>query len=531
MTSISEKARWIFGRMAFSFDRLNIDTITVFNKVARKESAIPHLFGVLMVYMAIALVPPLLVCIYYHEDPRPWIFPILLSLLSGVMLLLRYRAPENTRPTEAMFVVSTCWLMLMVIGAIPYVMYGMSIVDALFETMSGFTTTGASIMGTPVGFSPSIASIESWPKSILFWRSFTNWLGGAGIVMVFVTILPMLGVGGRNLFKNEFPGLDVQNFSMRIQEEARKFHYIYILLSILMVLLLLFTGVDLFDSLCVMFSALATGGFSTHTESIAFFSGDVQWIVTFFMFVGGVNFYLHYQAIALKNPGVYAKSSEFKLYALLAIGCTLLIAIMKWGDPSFTTIESALRISSFQVVNVLTCTGFATADYVTWEKSIVFLLLALMVIGGCTGSTAGGIKTARFYLSKEFISSALHKTVHPRSIFTIRMDGRPLSQEALSSVVAMVMCYFATALAAVVALMLLGVDPTTSMSAAVATLSNAGPGIGILGPYGTYGVLPEMAKVVLIFTMWAGRLEFITVLVLFTPVFWKELLRYRERYV
>lgn len=531
MTSNYEKLRRGFGRLSYLFDRLNVDIEAIFDRFARKESAIPHIYGLLMIYMSIALLVPFIVSLIYHEDPRPWIFPILLSLISGILLLLRYRAPETTRTTEGMFVVSTGWLVISILGAIPYIMHGMGVIDAIFETMSGFTTTGSTIMGTPTGFTPSIASIESWPKSILFWRSFTNWLGGAGIVMVFVTILPMIGVGGRNLFKNEFPGLDVQNFSMRIQEEAKKFHYIYILLSIIIVLLLLLAGVDLFDSLCVMFSALATGGFSPHSESIAFFSGEVQWITTFAMFVGGVNFYLHYQAIAIKNPGVYMKSSEFKLYTLLAVGCTLVIAFMKWGDPYFTTIESALRISSFQVVNVLTCTGFATADYVTWEKSIVFLLLALMVIGGSTGSTAGGIKTARFLLSKQFISSTLHKTVHPRSIFTIKMDGRPLSQEALSSVVAMVMCYFATALAAVVALMLLGVDPTTSMSAAVATLSNAGPGIGILGPYGTYGVLPEMAKVVLIFTMWAGRLEFIAVLVLFTPVFWRELLRYREKYV
>ena len=521
MTSNYEKLRRGFGRLAYLFDRLDLDVGDLFNKIARKESAIPHIFGILLVYMGIALIFPYIVSMIYHEDPRPWIFPMVLSLISGIILLLRYRSPENTRPTEAMFVVATGWLALTVLGAIPFVMHGMGIIDALFETMSGFTTTGSSIM----------TNIEAWPRSILFWRSFTQWLGGAGVIMIFVTILPMLGVGGRNLFKNEFPGLDFQNFSSRIQEEARRFHYIYISLSTIMLAFLLLTGIGIFDSLCVMFSGMSTGGFSPHTASIAYYaSAEVEWIVIFFMFMSGINFYLHFQAIVTRKLKTYWRSSEFRIYVLLVAVSTAIVMLVMWGK-AFNELEYGIRTSMFQVVNVLTATGFATADFVTWDKGIVFLLFALMVIGGCTGSTAGGIKVARFYLTREFISSALHKTVHPRSVFTEKIDGRPLSQQAMSSVVAMVMCYFATALGAVMALILLGIDPATSMSAAVATLSNAGPGIGIIGPYGTFGTLPDAAKLVLTFTMWAGRLEFISVLVLLTPVFWKELLRYREKYV
>ncbi|MHC1681077.1 MAG: TrkH family potassium uptake protein [Methanomassiliicoccales archaeon] len=521
MTSYYEKFRRIIGRLAYSFDSLNVDFRELFDRFARKESAIPHIFGILMLYMSIALVFPLIIALQYDEDLRPWIFPILLCFISGILLLLRYRSPEMTRPTEAMFVVSTGWLAITIMGAIPFVLHGMGIVDAIFETMSGFTTTGATIM----------TNIEAWPKSILFWRSFTNWLGGAGIIMVFVTILPMLGIGGRNLFKNEFPGLDVQKFSMRIQEEARKFHYIYFALSAMMFILLLFTGIGGFESICVMFSTMATGGFSTQNLSIAGYgSPNVEWIVIIFMFLAGTNFYLHFQAIITRNPNTYWRSSEFRIYLFLVVASTAAVMFVMWGR-AFDNIDDALRLSAFQVVNVLTCCGFATADYVTWDKAVVFLFMALMIIGGCTGSTAGGIKTARFYLSKEFISSTLHKTVHPRSVFTVKFDGRPMSQEAMSSVIAMVMCYFATALFAVVALIMLGIDPATSASAAIATISNAGPGIGVLGPYGTYGALPELAKVILTFTMWAGRLEFITVLVLLTPVFWRELLRYREKYV
>ncbi|NLX47763.1 MAG: TrkH family potassium uptake protein [Euryarchaeota archaeon] len=521
MTTLSSRARRWFGQLSYHFDRLNVDVSGIFNVVARKESAIPHMFGVLTLYMSIGLVFPYLVAIYYHEDPRPWVFPILLCLIIGLMLLMRYRSPENTRPTEAMFIVATSWLVLMVMGAIPFVMYGMGVVDALFETMSGFTTTGSTIM----------ASIESWPRSILFWRSFMQWLGGAGIIMIFVTVLPMLGVGGRNLFKNEFPGLDVQNFSARIQEEARKFHYIYGILSLVMLVLLLFTGIGVFDSFCVVFSTMSTGGFSPHSESIAYYSSAaVESIIILFMFLAGTNFYLHFQAITARDPKRYFRNTEFLVYACLVLIATAIITMVLWGDV-YSDVFHGVRTSMFHVVSIMTSTGFATYDYLSWDQALVFILVALAIIGGSTGSTAGGLKVARFFLAREFIASALHKTVHPRSIYSVKIDGRPLSHEALSSVVALIMCYMATALVAVVALILLGIDPTTSFSAAIATLSNTGPGVGAIGPYGSFAWMPDAAKLVLIFTMWAGRLEFISVLVLFTPVFWHELMRYREKYV
>jgi trk system potassium uptake protein TrkH len=248
------------------------------------------------------------------------------------------------------------------------------------------------------------------------------------------------------------------------------------------------------------------------------------------MFLAGTNFYLHFQAITTRDPNRYFKNSEFRLYLGIVLVATAIVTAFLWGKE-FTNIEEGVRTSMFHVVSLMSSTGFATTNYIAWDQAVVFLILALIVIGGSTGSTAGGIKVARFYLAREFIASTLHKTVHPRSIFTVKIDGRPLSQEAMSSVVAMVMCYLATAMVAVVALILIGIDPTTSISATIATLSNAGPGLGEVGPYGSYGGLPDAAKVVLTFTMWAGRLEFISVLVLFTPVFWHELMRYREKYV
>jgi trk system potassium uptake protein TrkH len=416
-----------------------------------------------------------------------------------------------------LFVVATGWFVVVIIGAIPFILSGMSAVDAVFETMSGFTTTGSTIM----------TNIEAWPLSLLFWRSFTQWLGGAGIIMIFVTILPILGVGGRSLFKNEFPGLNVQSFSLRIREESKRFHYIFIGLSAAQFLLLLLTGIGAYDSLVVMFSTMGTGGLSPHSESIGFYQNPlVEWNVIAFMFLAGTNFYLHYHAIASHRARVYWKSSEFRTYVLLIASVTVLIFLMVWGN--FDDLERGIRTSLFQVISVSTSTGFATTDFSLWNGGALLLLFILMVIGGCTGSTSGGLKVARFLLSRKFVSSALYKTVHPRAVFYTKMDGRPMGEEALSSLMAVVICYIATALLATVALTLLGVDPITAMSGAIATLSNAGPGLGPLGPMGSFAALPELGKLVLTFTMWAGRLEFLTVFVILTPVFWRELLRYRE---
>ena len=511
---------WAGKRRAYrtALKHLGIDRYWLLNKVARKESTIPHLIGILMLYMAIALLVPLAVALFYGEDERIWFFPFMLTLIVGGMLLLRFRSPEVTRPSEALFVVATSWFVVVLIGAVPFVMSGMPLVDAIFEMMSGFTTTGSTIM----------TDIESWSKSLLFWRSFSQWLGGAGIIMIFVSVLPMLGVGGRALFKNEFPGLNVQNFSLRIREESKKFHYIYIGLSAAQLVLLMITGIGVYDSLVVMFSTVSSGGILPHTESIAFYNNPlVEWIVIIFMFLAGTNFYLHYNIFLSRKLSYYWKSSEFRTYVILISISTAAVFATIWAGD-LEGIEQGIRTAMFQVVSAATSTGFATADFATWSGSAIFVLLVIMVIGGCTGSTAGGLKVARFMLSGEFVYASLYKMVHPRALFYAKLDGRPLGEDALTSLMAVAVCYIGTALLATAALTFMGVAPVTALSGAIATLSNAGPGIGALGPMGSFAGLPEAGKIVMTFTMWAGRLEFLTVFVILTPVFWRELLRYHD---
>ncbi|HEY3420636.1 MAG TPA: TrkH family potassium uptake protein [Methanomassiliicoccales archaeon] len=488
--------------------------------LARKERPVPHMFGLLSLYLAVSMLLPLSVAVIYREDVRPWLYPILLSGMIAGMVLSRCRSSGRLRSTEAMFIVAMVWLTTSVVGALPYIMYGMGPIDAIFETMSGFTTTGATIM----------TSIESWPESLLLWRSFTQWLGGAGIIMLFVAVLPVLGVGGRYLTRNESPGSSngQGSISLRIKDEARKFTNIYLGLSGVLLVLLLLGGIGIYDSFAVMFSTVSTGGFSPHTQSISFYGNPViEWTVIAFMFISGVNFYLHYTAISSRRIRTYFKSSEFCTYLALMIIASAMIFLLVW-DGSLANIEYWIRTSMFQVASTMTSTGFATIDFAQWEKAALFILFGLMVIGGCTGSTAGGLKVARLMLTREFVYSTLYKTVHPRSVYTTKMDGKPMSENVLSSLMAVLICYILSALACTIVLVILGIDPTTSMSAAITTLSNVGPGMGALGPMGTFAGIPDLGKIALTITMWAGRLEFIAVFVILTPVFWRELLRYKS---
>jgi trk system potassium uptake protein len=487
--------------------------------LARKERPVPHMFGLLSMYLALSMMLPLIVAVIYQEDVRPWVYPILLSGMIGIMVLSRCKSSGTLRSTQAIFIVAMVWLLASVIGALPYMMYGMGPVDAIFETMSGFTTTGASIM----------TSIESWPSSLLFWRSLTQWLGGAGIIMLFVAVLPVLGVGGRYLTRNESPGSSSGqgSISLRIKDEARKFSNIYLGLSAVLLVLLLLGGIGVYDSFVVMFSTVSTGGFSPHSQSLAFYGNPItEWTVIVFMFISGVNFYLHHTAISSHRIRTYFRSSEFCTYLLLMTAASFMILILVW-DGSISNLEYWVRTSMFQVASCMTSTGFATVDFAIWGKAALFILFGLMVIGGCTGSTAGGLKVARLMLTREFVYSTLYKTVHPRSAYTTKMDGKPMSENVLSSLMAVLICYMLSALACTIVLVILGIDPTTSMSAAISALSNVGPGMGVLGPMGSFASVPDPGKVALTITMWAGRLEFIAVFVILTPVFWKELLRYK----
>jgi len=478
----------------------------------KRENTLLSLFGAVLFYLSMALLLPIGVCLYYGEDATSYLYVLLVIFCIALLMLWRYRPADTVHTSEAFFAVSMGWLMVAGVASVPFLLYGLTPVDSLFEAMSGITTTGATIL----------TSIEDAPKSLLFWRSLLQWLGGAGILLVFVAVLPALGVGGRQLFKGEFPGHDVQDIRMRISHTARLFFYVYLVLSVVLFLFMFFAKVGVYDALCIVFSTMSTGGFSPHSESIAYYnSAVVEWVLIVFMFLAGANFYTHYKGF-YEHPKNYLKSCEFKTYSTIVLGT---IAVVWVGLVlAHTPQVSGLGDAAFQVISLLTTTGFTTTDYGIWPLPIKVILLMVMVIGGSTGSTAGAMKVARLLISLKFVKLTLHKLVHPSAIISVKFDGRAVPESVLSSIAAFVVAYMGIICLSSFLLVLTGIGASDALSATIATLGNVGPGFGGVGPTSNYGWMPDGAKLILLFNMWAGRLELFTVFVIFLPSFWREFL-------
>ncbi len=487
------------------------------------ENTLVYLSGIILLYLSIAFLLPLAAALYLGEDANMFLAPMAGCFAGSLPLLLFFKASDSVRPVEGIFLVSGAWIVAMLAGCIPYVIAGMGVLDACFESMSGFTTTGATIMN----------DVESWPASLLLWRSFTQWLGGAGIIMVFVTILPLLGIGGRTMFKNEFPGMEIQNFTLRVREAAKEFHLIYVLLSLSLLGLVMFAGAGLYDALCLVFSTVATGGFSPHSESVAYFSPAIQWIVIVFMFMAATNFYLHYRGLYRREPKAYLESTEFRGFALMVVIVTtftfLVLNSHYDGLYGLKGGEETLRHSAFHVISAMTSSGFAVDDYTAWPVLIQMVLLVIFLVGACSASTASGLKIGRAIMAMKFLYHGMLRQIHPRAVMSLKMDGKSVSNDALEITIAMIILFTCTLIGVTFILLATGVPFTEAFSAVAACITNHGPGMGAVGPYGDYGWLNPVAKVALIFTMWAGRLELLTVFILLTPAFWREFKRYSHR--
>jgi trk system potassium uptake protein TrkH len=377
--------------------------------------------------------------------------------------------------------------------------------------MSGFTTTGATIF----------EDIESLPHGILLWRSMTQWMGGMGIVLLGVAVLPLLGVGGMQLFKAEVPGPVKDRLSPRIQSTAKTLWVVYLALTVAETGLLILGGMSGFDALCHSFCTVSTGGFSTRNASIgAFDSSFIEGIVVVFMFLAGVNFSLHLLLARLRWKRVFT-NEEFRLYAFF---CVAAIAII-WLSLRFRTgeeAEIAMRHAVFQTVSIFTTTGFGTSDFVLWGFGTQVLLFMLMFMGACTGSTAGGMKLMRVIILAKHSLAMARKEIHPRAIFTIRYSGKVVSDDVMLKILGFFLFYMFVFFVVAAAVALMGVDVETSLGASIATLSNIGPGLGQVGPASNYAAVPLAAKVILAFSMLMGRLELYTVLVVMSPMFWRR---------
>ncbi len=437
-----------------------------------------------------------------------------ITFLVGLTMFLFTRSHDhrNIGKKEGYIIVTLTWVSISAFGALPFYLYHTipTYTDAFFETISGFTTTGATV----------IQDIESISKGLLFWRSMTHWLGGMGIIVLTLAILPVLGVGGMQLFVAEAPGTTPSRLHPRIAETAKRLWGIYVLFTLLQTILLMFGGMDLFDALNHAFSTMATGGFSTKNDSVASFSPYIQYVIIFFMIMAGTSFSLHYFALKGQLDRVF-KNEEFRFFISLMGIFTLLIAttIFLTSQMGF---EKAFRDSLFQVVSIVTTTGFISADYLQWEGSLWFLIFLLMFAGGCIGSTGGGIKMIRHLVLLKNVRLEFKRLIHPMAVIPVRINGKSIPTEIINNFLAFFMIYVVTIAAGSAVMAIIGLDFMSAVGATVATLGNVGPGIGSVGPVDNYAHIPGIGKWVLSFLMLLGRLELFTVLLLFSPSFYKK---------
>jgi len=472
-----------------------------------------NILGLLLLIEGISMLLPLGVALYYGEGDA-----FALAVSSGISILLgalawflTQRSDKTISKREGYIIVSIVWIVFSVFGSLPFIISGYipSFTDAFFETISGFTTTGASILN----------DIESFPHGLLFWRSMTQWLGGMGIIVLSLAILPIFGIGGMQLFVAEVPGPTPDKFHPRVKETAKRLWFIYVIFTISETILLLFGDMSLFDAACHSFTTMATGGYSTKQASIAAFSPYVQYIITLFMFLAGTNFALSYYGFHFQFNKIF-KNEEFRFYAGFLLGFTILITTMLWfGD--FLPFEESFRHAVFQVVSITTTTGFITTDYLQWAPFLVVIVFMLMFLGGSGGSTGGGIKIVRVALLIKNSALELKRLIHRNAVLPVRLNKKTIDPQIITNVLAFVVLYMMLLAGSTIVMSAMGYDLDSSLGAVAATLGNIGPGIGAVGPVENYAHMPVFGKWFLSFLMLVGRLELFTVLILFSPAFWK----------
>lgn len=436
------------------------------------------------------------------------------SLTIGVGLagwkLTRTGNRQEIGRKEAYLIVTGGWIVVSLFGALPFVFSGAipNYTDAFFETMSGFTTTGASVLN----------NIEAVPKGVLFWRSMTHWIGGMGIIVLSLAILPILGIGGMQLFIAEVPGPTPDKIHPRVQETAKRLWFIYVLLTGAETILLMLGGMSLYDASNHAMATLATGGFSTRQASVAAYPPYIHYIIAIFMYLAGINFSLHYFALKRRYTKLWL-DEELRWYTLIILTATVFLTgalVIRHG----LGLEQAFRNSLFTVISIMTTTGFVTADYELWADPLVFVVFILLFIGGSAGSTGGGIKVVRYLLIGKSSFIELKRLLHPRAIVPVRLNGRAVPDNVIFNILAFAALYLLIFILSSFVMTLMGLDFASAMGAVIATLGNTGPGLGSVGPTDSYAAIPAAGKWLLSFLMLLGRLELFTVLTLFLPTFW-----------
>ena len=492
------------------------------------HSVISHIMGVLLVCNGGFMLAATAVSFYYDDGVTLEVLAAaLLTMVSGGLLMFFTRGhTKEIKKRDGYLIVTFGWILMAVSGTLPYVLSESipSFSNAFFETMSGYTTTGATILN----------DIESIPQGILFWRSLTHWIGGMGIIVLAVAILPLLGIGGMQLFAAEAPGPSADKLKPRITDTAKRLWFIYVGLTFVETILLRIAGMGLFDAANHAFSTMSTGGFSTKNASIAYWNDNpaIQYIIIIFMFLAGTNFVISYFGFKGRFLKV-AKDEEFKWYSYFIIGFSLVAALVVYfkADPGLSSIahpmvlgelESAVRHSLFQVLAVVTTTGFVTADYTMWGPFLTVFFFGMFFLGGSAGSTAGGVKVMRHVIMIRNGIIEFKRTLHPNAVLPVHYNGKSISKKIVFNILGFFILYMLSFIIGAVVLASMGLDFSTAIGGAASSLGNVGPAFGILGPVNNYDALPILAKWWCAFLMLIGRLELFTVLILLTPFFWRN---------
>lgn len=479
---------------------------------------IQRIMGLLLMLFSLTMLP-CIVLSWFDQDGgfAPFLKASLITLVTGFLLWLPVRRQvKELRTRDAFVIVSLFWTLLALFGALPFQFVGTTslMADAYFETMSGLTTSGSTVL----------TGLDHLAPSMNLWRGILQFMGGMGIVVLAVAILPMLGVGGMQLYKAETPGpMKESKLTPRIRETAKALWYIYLGLTAACALALWAAGMTPFDALFHSFTALSTGGFSTHDASIAYFNSPaIEMVLTLFMFLGGASFALHFLAFRGRSLSSYWQDTEFRIYFTIIITATLFVGLYLYLTATYPTLLQSLRYAVFQVVTMATTTGYMSADFGAWPPVLGALLMIISFFGGSAGSTSGGMKVVRVVLLFKQTLCEIQRLIHPHAIVPLKLSGKPVPERTIAAVSAFFATYLASFTIIALSISAMGVDLVTAFSATAAAINNTGPGLGAVGPAANFAALPEAAKWLLSLAMLLGRLELFTLFVILTPAFWRR---------
>ncbi len=476
--------------------------------------AVLSILGNVVKYMLALLFVPLLIALYYGEgDAKAFLFAIIIGAPIAYILSSVKAEKKSIYAKEGFLIVGFAWIIISAIGALPFVFSGAipNFIDAFFETVSGFTTTGATIL----------TAIEGLPKGILFWRSFTHWIGGMGFLIFMLALIPSLGSNSIHLLKAESPGPSPGKIVPKIKQTAKILYLIYLAFTVIEGILLMFAGMNLYDAVIHAMGTAGTGGFSNMNASIAAFNSPaIEWIITIFMLIFGINFALYFQVLKGNIKGFF-KNEELRYYLLIILAAFILITFnilsLNGGDMMLS-----VRQSAFQVSSIVTSTGFATVDFNLWPTLSKLIIVMLMFVGAMAGSTGGGIKTVRIVIMLKAIKREINKIIHPKRVNSVKIDGKTVDEDIIHGVFLFIGAYIIISLIAIFIISFDNFDVVTTVTSVITTMSNIGPGLEMVGPVGNFAAFSPLSKIVLSFCMLAGRLEIYPMLIMFSPSIWRK---------